>query len=169
MYKRMVFFISIMSLLAGICLLTVFYLRVSPAGAARLPGDLTAVDAQGTPVMLPPPLFDEARVDDNNAYQRVNRMLVSLTLDPYPPTTSMPGNFEVVLTTPDKQPVSGATVRLNLAMPVLHHSLDPLDLAEVEPGTYQASARFTHTGQWRIEVIITIDGKTRTVFFDVWL
>jgi len=44
-----------------------------------------------------------------------------------------------------------------------------LNMQSSGEGKYHATGRFTMRGPWRIEVIISIGGKSQSVFFDVWL
>ena len=96
-------------------------------------------------------------------------MLVTLGIDPYPPSGGGPTNFVVSLADASGQPVSDATIGLDLTMPSMWMPPNQLDMKAGAAGKYQASGYFTMRGLWRIEVIITRGGQKQSVLFDVGL
>ena len=129
-------------------------------------GGLVAVSANGAPIHPP---ADATKLPENMAVQQVGDMKVSIALNPYPPTGFNPADFEVTLTDASGQTIKDATVSLNLTMPTMWMPPNQFTLTSVSDGKYFATGQFTMRGPWRIEVIITRDGKTQSVFFDVWL
>jgi hypothetical protein len=169
MEKKAIIFGSLIVLVGAGLFLMFWRAQIMGPDAKRTPGGLVAVDARGTPMPLSAPQAVEARTDDNNAFQEVNGLLVSLMLDPYPPNMKAPGNFEVVLADAQGRLISDADVSIDLTMPGMWMPPNLLTLQENEAGTYRSSGHFTMRGLWRMEVIIAIDGKTQSAFFDVWL
>jgi nitrogen fixation protein FixH len=108
-------------------------------------------------------------VTENPATQDAGDLRISLSLNPYPPTVSKSSEFTVTLTKVSGQAISDAAIRLDLTMPGMYMPPNQLTLLSAGNGTYTATGPFTMRGPWRIEVLITISGKTQSVFFDVWL
>ncbi len=169
MQKKTVIFGSLAVLVAAGLLLVFWRSQIMGPDAHRVAGGLIAVDAKGTPVPLPPSESSQAGLDDNVAFQQAGDLLVSLMLDPYPPTMANAGNFEVVLADTAGRLINNAQIAIDLTMPGMYMPPNKLDLQQAEAGTYRAEGRFTMRGLWRMEVIITLDGQSRSVFFDVWL
>jgi nitrogen fixation protein FixH len=120
---------------------------------------------------MPPPntqVMGES-IPDNTAIQETSGFLVSLKLDPYPPSVANSNGFEVSLTDSNGQAVSDASIRLDLTMPGMMMPPNQFSLVPVGAGKYQASGPFTMRGPWRIEVVISIGETSQSVFFDVWL
>jgi hypothetical protein len=168
MKNKAVIFGSIIVLLAGGIALMMWRAHIMGPGARLTAGGLVAVSAQGTPLPLPAQV-DASELEENTALQEAGDMLVSLTLTPYPPSMSKPSDFEIKLTDLNGQAISGATVSLDLTMPGMYMPPNKFDLAASGEGKYTASGHFTMRGPWRMEATITLNGKTQSVFFDVWL
>jgi hypothetical protein len=169
MKNRTVIFGSIIVLLAGGIFLMMWRSHIMGPGARLTAGGLVAASSQGTPMPVPAVQAAKGTLPANTAMQEADGLLVSLTLNPYPPSMSKPSDFEITLTDANGQTISDATLRLDLTMPGMYMPPNQLDLQPVGEGKYQATGHFTMRGPWRMEVIITNNGKTQSVFFDVWL
>ncbi len=134
------------------------------SGSSTNAGGLTAVSADGTTI----PWAGE-KLPENTARQETNGLVVSLVLNPYPPTGSQASNFDVTLTDANGQPVTDANISLDLTMPSMYMPPNNFALEAGSGGNYQSSGRFTMRGQWRIEVIITRGSQKQSFFFDVSL
>ena len=137
-------------------------------GGAHL--ELVAVSSEGAQI---PPSSEVTLVTgelpNNAAAQRSGDLIVSLALNPYPPTVTQPANFDVTLTDVNGQAINDATISLNLTMPSMRMPPNQPNMEFVADGKYHATAYYTMRGWWRIEVIITRGGATQSVFFDVGL
>jgi hypothetical protein len=135
-------------------------------GGGKAAGGLIAVSLQGTPIQAP---ADSLELPDNTAAQKVGSLNVTLALSPYPPLSFQPATFEVTLTDDNGQPVSDASVVLDLTMPEMPMPSNQVEAKYTDAGLYQGPGRFTMRGWWRIEVIIQQGGAKNSAFFDVWL
>jgi hypothetical protein len=155
-------------LLAGLFL---FMWRSHVMGpAARFtPGGLIAVSASGTPMPFPDTLAAVGTLPPNRAAQESGGLLVTLALNPYPPTVTKPHDFAITLTDQQGQAISDATIRLDLTMPGMMMPPNQFDLEPAGAGLYHARGLFSMRGPWRIEAIITLAGRTQSVFFNLWL
>ncbi len=130
-------------------------------------GDLHAVTASGTPMPVP---ASAGELPENTAIQESGGLLVSLALNPYPPTGSKSTDFDVTLAdAATGQPIADAAISLDLTMPGMYMPPNKPVMEPGQAGKYHASGLFTMRGLWRIEVIITRAGQTQSVFFDVGL
>jgi hypothetical protein len=129
-------------------------------------GGLVAVSSNGAPISPP---TAATSLPENMAAQQVGDMIVSIALDPYPPTGFNPADFEVTLTDANGQAINDATVSLDLTMPTMWMPPNQFPLTSASNGKYSATGQFTMRGLWRIEVIVTRGGKTQSAFFDVGL
>jgi hypothetical protein len=136
------------------------------SGSQASAGGLVAVSPSGTPIPAP---AAASNLPANTAMQAAGDLLVSLSLSPYPPSSGDASTFVVTLTDASGQPVSDATISLDLTMPEMWMPANQVTLTAGEAGKYQASGYFTMRGLWRIEVIITRGGQKQSVFFDVGL
>ena len=139
------------------------------AGSQGSAGGLKAVTAQGAPI---PPLAAQTATDklpENTAQQTSGGLLVSLSINPYPPSSGSTTDFIVNLSDSSGQPVSDATISLDLTMPEMWMPPNQLNLVAGQPGNYQGSGYFTMRGLWLLEVIITQGSQKQSVFFDVGL
>jgi hypothetical protein len=169
MKNKAIIFGSIIVLLAGGIFLMLWRANIMGSDAKRNAGGLVAVNSKGTPMPVPPGQAAAGGLPENTAMQEANGLLVSLTLAPYPPSMAAAGDFKVTLADAKGQAVTGATISIDLTMPGMYMPPNKIDLQAAEAGAYHASGRFTMRGPWRMEVILTIDGKTQSLFFDVWL
>ena len=169
MSKKTVLFGSIFVFVAAVIGLMLWRSHIMGPGARVTAGGLVAVSANGTPMPVPVALAAAGPVSENPAIQESGGLLVSLGLDPYPPGVTKPSNFEVILTDTAGKAVSDATISLDLTMPGMYMPPNQLNMQSSGEGKYHATGRFTMRGPWRIEVIISIGGKSQSVFFDVWL
>lgn len=129
-------------------------------------GGLVAVSSNGALISHP---TAATSLPENMAAQQVGDMIVSIALNPYPPTGFNPADFEVTLTDANGQAINDATVSLDLTMPTMWMPTNQFPLTSASNGKYSATGQFTMRGLWRIEVIITRGGKTQSAFFDVGL
>ena len=169
MGKKAVIFGSLIVLLAGVFVLMLWRSHVMGPGARLTAGGLVAASADGTPIPVPVALASKGSLPENPAIQDAGGLLVSLGLNPYPPSATNSNDFELTLTDANGQAISDATISLDLTMPGMYMPPNQLTLQSDGEGKYHATGRFTMRGPWRIEVIMTIAGKTQSVFFDVWL
>lgn len=132
--------------------------------------ELVAVSAAGEQIL---PAADVTSVTGslpkNKAAQKSDGMIVSLELNPYPPTVSQPGEFDVTLTDLDGQAINDASISLDLTMPQMRMPPNQPVMEFVSDGRYHVTAYYTMRGWWRIEVLITRGGETQSVFFDIGL
>ena len=168
MEKKAVIFGSIIVLLAAVFFLVLWRWHIMGPNARVTAGGLEAVSADGTPIPVPVALAATGAVTENPAVQAAGN-LQCLGLKPYPPSMTKSSDFEVILTDGNGQTISEATISLDLTMPGMYMPPNQLTLQSDGEGKYHATGRFTMRGPWRIEVIMTIAGKTQSVFFDVWL
>jgi len=136
-------------------------------GGAGAQQDLVAVSADGKQITGGSTV--SAELPKNTAVQQSGEMIVSLSLNPYPPSAGQPSQFEVTLTDLNGSPIDDASISLNLTMPSMWMPPNQPDMQFVSYGKYSTSAPFTMRGGWRIEVIITRGGQKQSVFFDVGL
>lgn len=130
---------------------------------------LVAVSVDGTPVSVPEAQAAAGKLPENTAMQESGGLLISLALNPYPPSVAKAGNFDVTLTDTSGQAISDATISLDLTMPQMPMPLNQLNMELTSDGKYHATGRFTMGGWWRIEVIITRGDQQQSVFFDIIL
>ena len=169
MGKKAVIFGSLIVLLAGVIALMLWRSHIMGPGARLTAGGLVAVSADGTPIPVPVALASKGSLPENPAIQKSGDLLVSLGLNPYPPSVTKSNDFEVTLTDANGQAISNAAISLDLTMPGMMMPPNQFSLEPAGSGNYHASGRFTMRGPWRIEVIISMAGKSQSVFFDVWL
>ena len=135
-------------------------------GGAASPIGLTAVSPEGTPI---PASANSSKLPKNTAMQKVGNLSVSLALSPYPPAVFQQSNFDVTLKDEKGQPISDATVAIDLTMPDMPMPSNKPVAQYTDNGLYQATGRFTMRGLWRIVVIIERNGEKNSAFFDVGL
>lgn len=131
--------------------------------------ELVAVSADGAQI---PPSTDVTSITGelpkNTAAQKSGGMIVTLALNPYPPTVGT-GEFDVTLTDVNRQAINDASISLNLTMPAMRMPPNRPEMEFVADSRYHAAAYYTMRGWWRIEVIITRGSEKQSVFFDVGL
>jgi hypothetical protein len=169
MAKRVIVVGSIIVFVAAVIGLMLWRSHIMGPGARVSAGGLVAVSSNGTPIPVPIAQAGQGPVSENPAVQVAGNLQVSLGLDPYPPSVTKPGEFDVTLADVSGQAINDATISLDLTMPGMYMPPNQVTLQSLGAGKYRATGRFTMRGPWRIEVIITIAGKTQSVFFDVWL
>jgi hypothetical protein len=169
MNKKTVLIVSLLVFLAAAASLMLWRSHIMGPDARVTAGGLVPVSASGTPIPSPLALSGSGPVTENPATQDAGDLRISLSLNPYPPTVSKSSEFTVTLTKVSGQAISDAAIRLDLTMPGMYMPPNQLTLLSAGNGTYTATGPFTMRGPWRIEVLITISGKTQSVFFDVWL
>jgi hypothetical protein len=169
MEKKIIVFGSLAVLLVGGIFLWMWRSHVMGPDARTSAGGLVAVSSDGTPIPAPPARVAAGKDPENQAVQVSGGLLVSLALNPYPPSVTKTEEFVVMLMDANGQAVSDAAIRVDLSMPGMMMPPNQFSLAPEGAGKYQASSRFSMRGPWRIEVILTISGKDQLVFFDVWL
>jgi hypothetical protein len=166
MAKKVALLGIILLIAAGVFFTMMRRSHMMSAGSQVSTGGLVAVSANGTPLSAP---AGTGKLPENTALQASGDLLVSLSINPYPPSGGGASDFVVNLTDASGQPVSDATISLDLTMPEMRMPPNQLNLAADKTGKYQASGYFTMRGLWRIEVIITRAGQKQSVFFDVGL
>ncbi len=167
MAKKLALVGILLVIAAGVFFMMMRRSHMMGAESQRPAGGLTAVSANGAP--LPAPASAE-KLPENTAAQESGGLYISLGMTPYPPSSGGDTNFVVTLKDASGQPVTDATISLDLTMPSMWMPPNQLDLvAGSAAGTYQASGYFTMRGMWRIEALITRGGQKQSVFFDVGL
>jgi len=166
MAKKVVLIGIILVVLAGGFLMMMRRSHMMSAGSQVPAGGLVAVSPQGTPI---PALAGADVLSENTAIQAAGDLLVSLSINPYPPASGSASQFIVNLSDAKNQPVSDAAISLDLTMPEMWMPPNQLNMVSGDAGKYEASGYFTMRGLWRIEVIITRGGQKQSVFFDVGL
>jgi hypothetical protein len=136
------------------------------ATSGQAPGGLVSVSPEGTPI---PASADSANLPKNTAIQKVGNLSVSLAISPYPPAGFQQSTFDVTLKDEKGQPISDATVAIDLTMPEMPMPSNKPVAQYTNNGLYQATGRFTMRGLWRIVVIIERNGEKNSAFFDVGL
>ena len=101
------------------------------------------------------------------ATQTAGALSVRLTVDPDPPVPMQDALLELKLFDSKGQPISGASVSLDLTMPGMQMPMNRPEVVESSIGVYQAKTLFTMAGKWRIQVLVTHDGKSETFIFDL--
>ena len=86
---------------------------------------------------------------------------VSWDLEPVPPVAGAPGIARLTVRDAAKQPITGATLRLEGHMS--HPGMAPVlsAMAEREPGSYEAPIQFTMAGDWILVVTGDLPGIGR--------
>jgi hypothetical protein len=166
MAKKVALIGIILLIAAGVFFMMMRRSRMMGAGSQVSSGGLVAVSQNGTPLPVP---AAAGELPENTALQASGDLLVSLSITPYPPSGGDATNFVVNLTDASGQPVSDATISLDLTMPEMWMPPNQLNMVAGDAGKYQASGYFTMRGLWRIEVVITHGGQKQSVFFDVGL
>jgi hypothetical protein len=166
MAKKVALIGIILVIAAGVFFMMMRRSHMMGAGSQVSAGGLVAVSANGNP--LPAPAA-AGKLPENTALQEAGNLLVSLSINPYPPSGGGSTDFVVNLTDANGQPVSDATISLDLTMPEMWMPPNQLNMVAGDAGKYQASGYFTMRGLWRIEVVITRGGQKQSVFFDVGL
>lgn len=166
MAKKVVVLGIILVILAGGIFINMRRSHMMGANSQVPAGGLVAVSANGTPI---PVSAAAAKLPENTVQQESAGLLISLALNPYPPSGTQSGDFDVTLTNTNGQAITDATVSLDLTMPGMWMPPNQLSAEPVSDGKYHATGRFTMRGLWRIEVIITRGNQKQSVFFDVGL
>ncbi len=130
------------------------------------PGGLVAMAADGK-TTIPAPAGSNLAA--NMATQTVRDLNITIALTPYPPVSFQTGTFDVTLKDTAGKAVTDAQISLDLTMPGMWMPPSKPDAKHLGDGKYQASARWTMRGLWRIETIITRGSQKYSAFFDVWL
>jgi|WetSurMetagenome_2_1015567.scaffolds.fasta_scaffold39963_1 hypothetical protein len=169
MKNKTYIFGSIIVLAAAGAFLMLWRARIMGPGARLTAGGLEGISSLGTPIPLPQEMAAKGTLPENTAFQQAEGMQIWLSINPYPPAVSKANEFEITLLSEDGAPVPDGTVKLDLTMPGMYMPPNQLEFTPERNGKYQASGHFTMRGLWRMEAIISADGKTFSVFFEVWL
>ena len=156
----------VLILIAGVLFIMNRRSHMLSAGTQGSAGGLQAVSSSGAPLPAP---ATAGTLPQNAAAQQTGDLLVTLSMDPYPPSGGGPTTFTVSLADASGKPVSDASVGLDLTMPSMWMPANQVNLPAADAGKYQASGYFTMRGLWRIEVIIMRGGQQQSAFFDVGL
>ncbi|MHB1590117.1 MAG: FixH family protein [Sulfuricella sp.] len=98
--------------------------------------------------------------------QTAGAFSVSLNVDPDPPVPMQDALLELKLLDSKKgQPISGASVSLDLTMPGMQMPVNRPEVVESGSGVYQAKTLFTMAGKWQIQAVVTYAGKSETFIF----
>lgn len=164
MAKKIALVGVVLLVIAGVFFMMMRRSHMMGSGSQNSASRLVAVSSSGAPV---PAAADN--LPANTAAQTVGDLQVSLSLNPYPPSSGDASTFVVTLADANGQPVSDAIISLDLTMPEMWMPPNQVSLAAGDAGQYQASGYFTMRGLWRIEVIIMRGEQKQSAFFDVGL
>jgi hypothetical protein len=164
MAKKLVV-VGIVLLLVGVFLFMRMRMSHMMAGQGS-PSDLVAVSADGARLSSPVTGQD---LPAHAVAQQLGDMLVTLAINPYPPSVGAASSFDITLRDGSGNAIEDAVISLDLTMPSMWMPPNQADAKIVSAGVYQAQAPFTMRGMWRIEVIITRGGASQSAFFDVGL
>ncbi len=130
MKNKVIIFGSIFVIIAGVLFLIFWRSHVMGPGARTTAGGLVAVSADGTPMPPPNSQVMGETIPENTAIQEASDFLVSLKLDPYPPSVSNFNGFEVSIKDVDGQGGFGCIHPLGS-----NHARDDDATQPVQPGT----------------------------------
>lgn len=91
---------------------------------------------------------------------------IGFSVTPGQPRQLDPAQFRVQVTD-NKQPVSGATVTVQLVMPTMDMGRNAVRLHESGPGIYTGEGRFTMPGDWEAAVSADKGASRRSQTFPV--
>jgi hypothetical protein len=132
--------------------------------------ELVAVSSTGEKILLAADVISvTGELPKNTAAQKSGDLIVSLALNPYPPSVSQPGEFDVTLTDVNGQAINDASISLDLTMPQMRMPPNQPVMEFVSDGKYHVTAYYTMRGWWRIEVVIMRANEKQSVFFDLGL
>ena len=144
--------------------------RAHMMGGAGVQLDLVAVSSDGAQIPLPTDFSSiTSELPKNITAQKSDNLVVSLALNPYPPTAGQPADFDFTLTDINGLAINDASISLDLTMPEMWMPPNQLAMEFMSDGKYHATGFFTMRGLWRIEVIIMRGDVKQSVFFDVGL
>jgi hypothetical protein len=139
-------------------------------GGAGVQQDLVSVSTDGAQISASTDVTSvTGELPKGTAAQKSGELIVSLAINPYPPSAGQPSEFDVTLTDVNGQAIDDASISLNLTMPSMWMPPNQPAMEFVSNGKYHATAPFTMRGGWRIEVVITRGNEKQSVFFDVGL
>ena len=170
MNKKTVIWVIVVALLAmGAFMMGQRRASMMHGGAgANLP--LIAVSTDGRQIPAAPDVEAvTGKLAQNTAAQKSGDMIVSLALNPYPPSAGNVTTFDVKLTDLNGKAIDDASISLDLTMPSMWMPPNQLTMGFVSDGKYSATGQFTMRGGWRIEVVTTRGGQTQSAFFDLGL
>jgi hypothetical protein len=96
--------------------------------------------------------------------QIVDQLTIALEAPDKPPLLAEQ-ELVVILSDQAGQPVDGAEVWLALVMPTMQHAPNEPDAVAAGPGRYKATALFTMTGNWNVEIHATVRGQEYVATF----
>jgi len=132
--------------------------------------ELAAVSAEGAQIAHSADVTSiTGELPKGTVAQKSGDLIVSLALNPYPPSAGQPIAFDVTLTDLNGKAINDATITLDLTMPSMWMPPNQPAMEFISDGKYHTSAPFTMRGGWRIEVIITRGGEKQSAFFDIGL
>jgi hypothetical protein len=82
---------------------------------------------------------------------------------PDPPIKQSEATIRIQVKDAAGNPIEGARVELSSGMPGMSHGGPKGVLLDRGGGIYEASGKFVMGGTWRVEVVATVDGGSRTV------
>ena len=88
---------------------------------------------------------------------------VTLQVNPNPPSTTQPATLSIqVLLNASQQPVANAYVTLMSNMQTMDMGIDEVEAQSQGNGMYLAHVKFSMSGPWRVQVIISLPGAKQT-------
>jgi hypothetical protein len=137
-------------------------------GGSGSPSELISVSADGAQIPLSEDLISvTGESPKGTASQKSGNIIVSLALNPYPPSVGQSSKFDVILTDVNGKAIDDASISLDLTMPTMWMPPNQLTMEFISDGKYHVEGQFTMRGGWRIEVLITRGSEKQSVFFDV--
>jgi hypothetical protein len=108
-----------------------------------------------------------SNISPMQATQTAGAFSVSLNVAPDPPVPMQDALLELKLVDFKGQPISGASVSLDLTMPGMQMPMNRPEVVESGGGVYQAKTLFTMAGKWQIQVTVTDVSKSETFTFNL--
>jgi hypothetical protein len=89
---------------------------------------------------------------------------LTFQVNPNPPVTSHPATLSIqVVLSASQQPVTNAHVAIMSNMETMDMGIDPVVTQSQGNGIYLASAQFSMSGPWQVQVIISLPGEKQAV------
>jgi hypothetical protein len=89
---------------------------------------------------------------------------LTFQVNPNPPVTSHPTTLSIqVVSSASQQPITNAQVILKSNMETMDMGIDQVEAQSQGNGIYLASAQFSMSGPWHVQVMIALPGSKQTV------
>jgi hypothetical protein len=88
---------------------------------------------------------------------------MTFQVNPNPPLTTQPATLSIqVLLNASQQPVTNAHVTLMSNMETMDMGIDPVEAQSQGNGIYLASVKFSMSGPWKVQVVVSLPGEKQT-------